>query len=203
MIHEPSTPRWIRWAGLIHAAAVLLTFSSCSSCSKQEVEETDYETMRKEMIQQQRDEQHTVNRMGSFEFTDSLTEGGHRYQYTIQRMPDDSLGIVTDSEGFRTVDNAIVLKVKRDGAQFFSRRFTRQAFRAGIAKEEFQHYVLMNLVFDRITPQGPKFVASVGEAETDELFVQFALTVGLDGSVEIMRHEMFEEDAIHRMEVKE
>ena len=67
--------------------------------------------MRKEMIQQQRDEQHTVNRMGSFEFTDSLTEGGHRYQYTIQRMPDDSLGIVTDSEGFRTVDNAIVLKV--------------------------------------------------------------------------------------------
>ena len=61
----------------------------------------------------------------------------------------------------------------------------------------------MNLVFDRITPQGPKFVVSVGEAETDELFVQFALTVGLDGSVEIMRHEMFEEDDIHRMEVKE
>ena len=82
---------------MIPAAAVMLTFSSCSSCSKQEVEETDYETMRKEMIQQQRDEQHTVNRMGSFEFTDSLTEGGHRYQYTIQRMPDDSLGIVTDS----------------------------------------------------------------------------------------------------------
>ena len=188
---------------MIPAAAVMLTFSSCSSCSKQEVEETDYETMRKEMIQQQRDEQHTVNRMGSFEFTDSLTEGGHRYQYTIQRMPDDSLGIVTDSEGFRTVDNAIVLKVKRDGAQIFSRRFTRQAFRSGIDQEEFRHYVLMNLVFDRITPQGPRFVASVGEAETDELFVQFALTVGLDGSVHIARHEMFEEDAIHRMEVEE
>lgn len=203
MMHFTSHHRRLCLAGIFPALLVLLTFSSCYSCGRQEVEEPDFDEMKREMILQQRDEQHTVHRMGSFEFTDSLSEGGHLYQYTIIRMPDDSLGVVTDSEGYRTVDNAITLKVKRDGVQMFSRRFTRKAFCAGISSEDFQHYVLLNMVFDRITPEGPKFVVSVGEAETDELFVQYALTIGLDGTVHVSRHEMFEEDDIRRIEVEE
>lgn len=196
-----NTLSYVAW--MFPSIFLLMTFASCNSCGKQEEEVLDYDEMQKEIIMQKHDEKSAINRMGSFDDADSISVDGHRYYYYISRMPDDSLGIVTDSEGYKTVDNAIVLKVKCDGMQIFSRRFTRQDFKAGISNDEFKHYVLMNMVFDRITPSGLRFMVSVGEAETDELFVQFALTIGLNGSINIARHEMFEEAEIHRVKVDE
>lgn len=197
---------------IIHGLAVSLpamllamNISSCSSCSSDKDAgnpEDSVKTEREQFIQASQ-EKSVVQKMGSYDVTESTSQGGHSYQYRIAREASDSLGIVVDSEGYRWADNAITLSVSCDGAPIFSRRFTRQAFKIGISDAMFSHYVLENIVFDKITPSGPRFVVSVGEAETDDMCVLFDMTIGMDGSVNITRREVFDEEEITRVESDE
>lgn len=193
-----SQPTVFRSIRIVALPAILLAMS-LSSCGSKEVQEQDVESTEKEMIIQERNAKKAVLRLGDYEHVDSISQNGHCYEYKITREADDSLGIVVDAEGFRSLDNYITLDIKRDGAPMFSKRFTRRAFKIGISDQEFSQYVLMNMVFDRITTSGLQFIVSVGAGSSDDMFVQYALTVGADGSTNIEPHEMFDEDEITRI----
>lgn len=141
-----------------------------------------------------------VIRLDRYEETDSLSGGTHRYGYHFVLEPDDSLGIVTDVDGYKAVDNAVRLSVKRDGKQIYNGRFTRRAFAEGITSEEMSHYVLLNMAFDRWTEQGLRFIVSVGMASADDVYKMFNLVIGADGSASIKpRDAFFDSDEIDRL----
>lgn len=192
----------IRTAKMWMLPAVLMV-ALMSSCGEKKNEEKTIEQQEKERVVQERDAKKDIIRMGDYEFVDSLKENGHRYEYKIERVADDSLGVVTDEEGYRTADNAITLTIKRDGAQMFSKRYTRRAFKIGISDEDFKQYVLMNMVYDRMTTSGMQFLVSLGVGSADDMFVQFSLTVGADGSTNIVSREVFDDEEIDRVEIEE
>jgi len=171
-----------------------------TSCGKKKADIIDADAQRAQLVKQENEQKREIIRFNPTQYTDSIKGSAHRYAYTIQRNPADSAQLIVDSEGYRAYDNTITLTVKRDGAQIFSRRFSRAAFKIGIGDEEFSHYVLMNMVYGRMTDNGPQFIVSLGEASNDDMFIQYALTVASDGSTNIVRHEIFEEDEISRVD---
>ncbi|MBQ0048630.1 MAG: DUF4738 domain-containing protein [Bacteroidales bacterium] len=173
---------------------------ACSSCGGEKQEEKTREEKEQEYVQREQDERNELIRFANTHFTDSCTYKGHRYCFTIDRQASDSLGIITDADGFRTVNNSIALTVSCDGTRIFSHVYTRGAFKIGINDKDFSHYVLMNMVFDRMTPVGPRFAVTVGVGSADDNYVQFALTVAPDGTTNIVPREVYEEDEIDRFE---
>lgn len=129
------------------------------------------------------------------DFKENKTEkaNGHTYAYSIIRTACDSLGIVTDTDGFRTVDNTIQLYITCDGALMFNKTFTRRAFKIGISDDVFRHYVLSNMAFNRMTTSGMQFDVTLSEGSADDMYIPFTLTVGPDGSTNIVQREAFEE----------
>lgn len=182
-------------------SALLASALAFSACGGKKEETRTQAQIERENVRRDQDERNEIIRFAHTNHTDSVSYNGHRYSYTIERQASDSLGIVTDAEGFRTVNNSITLSVRRDGARIFSHTYTRGAFKIGISDEDFSHYVLMNMVFDRMTPSGPRFAVTVGVGSADDNYVQFALTVAPDGSTNVTRLEVFEEDEIDRFEV--
>lgn len=173
---------------------------ACCSCGGNKQEDKTREEKELEYVQREQDERSEIIRFADTHFTDSCTYNGHRYSYTIDRQASDSLGIITDADGFRTVNNSISLSVRRDGASIFSHTYTRGAFKIGVSDSDFAHYVLMNMVFDCMTPVGPRFAVTIGVGSADDNYVQFALTVAPDGTTNIVPREVYEEDEIDRFE---
>ncbi len=184
----------VSWA-ILPALAIML-ISSCKE--KPQVDERSLEQKEKDMSVQERDAKKEVIRFEETSCRGSAKYGGHQYAYSIKREVDKSAPIVLDDEGYRTADNAITLIVNCDGVQIHSKRYTKSAFKIGVNEEDFKQYVLMNIAFDQVTPNGLRFIACIGVGSSDDMFVQFALTVGNNGSTNIEQHEFFEENEIDR-----
>lgn len=180
--------------------ALLTVGFMLASCGQKKDEEKTLEDLDREIAQQARDERAEIIRMPNVKENKSLQANGHTYAYSIIRTSCDSLGIVTDSDGFRTVDNSIQLYITRDGALMFNKTFTRRAFKIGISDREFSHYVLSNMAFDRATTSGLQFIVTLCEGSADDLYIPFALTVAPDGSTNIAHVDAFNEEDISRFE---
>ena len=188
----------IRKTGLYVFLGLLLSGSSIlgTSCRPDKKSVPDEDSVR---IAQSIKQKQEIFRMGGYEYVDSILENGHRYEYRISRQPADSSALVVEEEGFKSVDNVITLDVKRDGAPFFSRRLTRTAFQIDVDRNYFQQCILLNLVYDKPTETGLRFIASIGKGSDDDDYVQYAFILGYDGSTNIVHHEFFDEDEIDRM----
>lgn len=169
------------------------------SCEKKQ-EEKNIEEIEKEQVKQATDERAEIIRMPDIKENKSEKYNNHVYDYSIVRTACDSLGIVTDSDGFRTVDNTIQLYVKRDGVLILNKTFTRRSFKIGISDEEFSHYVLSNMSFNRMTPSGIQFDVTLSEGSVDDICIPFSLTVGPDGTINIAPREAFQDEDINRFE---
>lgn len=172
--------------------------SSCTRSSDADKVQT-IEEVEQKAYEQHVNQREEVYRMAATNDGESVAANGHTYAYRIARTPVDSLGIVTDTQGYKTVDNAISLAVSRDSAQVLSHRFTRAYFKPYLSASQYRHYVLMNMVYDRMTPQGMRFAVTLGEGSADDVFVQFALTVGSEGALTVAPLEVFEQDEIERI----
>lgn len=170
----------------------LITFLTASCSKKQETEKT-IEEIEKEQVRLEQDEREEIIRMPDFKENKTEKANGHTYAYSIIRTACDSLGIVTDTDGFRTVDNTIQLYITCDGALMFNKTFTRRAFKIGISDDVFRHYVLSNMAFNRMTTSGMQFDVTLSEGSADDMYIPFTLTVGPDGSTNIVQREAFEE----------
>ena len=191
----------LHYVGLVKPLfALALASVVFASCGKKQEPEQTVEEIERAIVQQARDEREEIIRMSDFKENGSCQKNGHSYAYTIARTACDSLGIVLDSDGYRTVDNAIQLYITCDGALMFNKTFTRRAFKIGISDESFQHYVLSNMVFSRMTTSGLQFDVTLCEGSDEDYYMQFALTVAPDGSTNIAPLDVFEDDEIDRFE---
>lgn len=175
--------------------AALLT--ACTSSSPK-TEEQDPELIQ---FEQERMLKNEIARLGDYTMTDSVSGGGHRYQYTITRTALDSVGVVTDEDGYRAYDNTISLSILRDGALFYHSTLTRSLFRPYLSADDYNQFILMNAVFEHVLGDGLRFIVSLGDgAANGDVFVQYALDLHGDGTTTISTHEMFEENEINRFE---
>ena len=112
---------------------------------------------------------------------------GSEYTCEIQRVPDDSLAMVTDETGQEFVDNRASLKIRRkDGSVFLSRTFTKSSFDACLNDDYRRTGILEGFVFDRVDDQSLVFAVSVSHPQTDE-YIPLVVRISRIGDVSIAR----------------
>lgn len=168
-------------------AAALTIQTACRNTSNAPVEEShqnEYETP---------DDQPTgIQRMNTYDFTDTVVISGHTYIYNIHREASDSLPTVSDDFGTSFADNIYHINIRRDGGQFYSHSFTKAAFVNMLTAEMKKHGVLDGMRCDT-TLDGLCFAASISQPQSD-LYQPFIITVAPDASTAITRDTRDEMD---------
>jgi hypothetical protein len=112
---------------------------------------------------------------------------GKTYKVEVNRLPNDSLPMVTDETGQKFVDNRISLVVRRaDGSVAIQKTFTKAAFDGYIDAGYRKAGILEGLVFDEVDDQQLKFAASVCLPQTDE-YIPLSVKIDNFGNVRIAR----------------
>lgn len=181
---------------ILFATIALALLASCNN--KPKTEPVDPELIE---FEQEKEQKSQIIKLGDYSTSGDVEAGGHTYHYTIERQSLDSLGVVTNNDGYQAYDNRLSLMVARNGASLYNSTLTRSQFRPYMGAEDYNQYILMNIVFDRVLGTDLRFIVSLGDAaDGGELFVQFALTIHADGTSTITQHEMYDEDELDRIE---
>lgn len=160
---------------LCTAAFTAMLFAACGGESEKK---TDASVSRPERTEPK------IVAMPTIDFSDSVKVGSHSIVYSLHREADDSLAIVKDEEGYEFYDNYYLLNIKKDGAQFFRRRFTKASFNAYI-DEGFRKYgVLDGFRFLEVKDGNICFSASVSYPESD-MVTPLMLSIAPDGSYSV------------------
>lgn len=115
------------------------------------------------------------------------------YHSYVSRTPDESLPHVTNEMGDIYMDNKIVVRLTRGGASVFDKIFTKNDFLAVVDADFLSKSVLEGIVYDKTTPQGIVYAASVCYPQTD-LYVPLSITITADGKMSIEKVDMLEEE---------
>ncbi len=140
-----------------------------------------------------------VQRMQPSRSDTSFVFKGRKHHSHVERMPDESLPTVTNTTGDTYADNQILLRLTCEGATWLEKRFTKADFASVVEPEFLQRSILEGLVFDRITPQGIRYAASVCYPRTD-LYIPLTLIVSPDGRISLDRVNELEDQEHHTSE---
>ncbi len=135
---------------------------------------------------------HGYQRMQESRTEQKVEFKGKDYTSLVNRTPDESLSRVKSQGGDIFVDNAIAVKLTRGVETIFARTFTKNDFASQLTGEFLQNSILEGIVFNKTTPQGIMYTASVCYPQTD-MFILFAITVSQDGRMTIEKDEQVEE----------
>jgi hypothetical protein len=122
----------------------------------------------------------------------TITYKGKEYRSSVVRRPDDSLPIVKNEQGEKFVDNSITLRITCGGKQIVDRVFTKESFASLVDAGFMKYAILEGLVYDKTTPQGIMYAASICYPQTD-LYVPLRLTVSADGKISMAKEELLED----------
>lgn len=122
----------------------------------------------------------------------TFTYKGKEYQSSVVRKPDESLPVVTNEQGEKFVDNRITLHISGGGGQLVDKVFTKESFASLIDAKFLKYAILEGLVFDRTTPRGMIYAASVCYPQSD-LYVPIRLTVTVDGKISMEKENLMED----------
>ena len=117
---------------------------------------------------------------------------GKDYRSFVSRTPDESLPHVTNEMGDTYMDNKIVLRLTRGGESVFNKTFTKNDFSSVVDADFLAKSVLEGIVYDKTTPQGIVYAASVCYPQTD-LYVPLSITITADGKMSIQKVDMLED----------
>ena len=117
---------------------------------------------------------------------------GKDYHIFLLRTPNDSLPHVTSEQGDVYLDNQIVLKLTRGVEHIFSKTFTKKSFSSFVDDTFFAKSILEGMVYDKTTPEGIVFAASVSYPQTD-LYVPISITITADGKMSMKKEELMED----------
>lgn len=111
------------------------------------------------------------------------TLGGHAYEIRIARHADKALPVVHDDMGAAYYDNRVDVTVTRDGAAFFSRAYTKEAFADFLSANESRGMVLLGMAYDpeRSNERAIHIGAQIGQIGIEE-GPAFSIEIPLDGS---------------------
>lgn len=141
--------------------------------------------------------QDSVNARGSQRMQVSKAEvnikfRGKDYHSSISRTPDEDLPLVKDERGNKFVDNKIQLRLTRGNEQVFNMTFTKKNFASIVGEDFLSNSILEGMVYNKTTPQGIVYAASVCYPQTD-LYVPISITITADGKMTMVREELLEE----------
>ena len=109
-----------------------------------------------------------VQRLGAYDYTDTVAIGGRTYVYSIHRESSDSLPTVVDDEGVTFTDNIYTLKVDTEGRTLFSRCFTKSDFAHLLSDEFLRKGILDGMAFEEEAPV-LRFAVCVSLPQSDML----------------------------------
>ena len=122
----------------------------------------------------------------------TITYKGREYRSSVVRRPDESLPVVTNEQGERFIDNSIALRITCGGKQIVDKVFTKESFASLVDARFLKYAILEGLVYDKTTPQGIIYAASICYPQSD-LYVPLRLTVSADGKISMAKEELLEE----------
>lgn len=126
----------------------------------------------------------------------TVTLGGSKYEVTVRREPDKDLPVVQDEFGGKYCDNRVSVTVTRDGAEFFSKSFTKEAFADFLTEAETKGTVLLGMAFDGVKTDSRAIClgAQVGEAGIGEGAL-FSVEIPLNGGALSIVRDMGQDTA--------
>lgn len=130
------------------------------------------------------DLQEGIQRMRTYDYSDSLQIGSRLYTYHIHREACDSLPKVTDDAGYVFADNIYRLTILKDGHPFFNRRFTKSSFAHLLSADFLRQGILDGFMCDTSQP-GLRFAVSVSYPQSD-MYQPFLLTIDEQGGMSIV-----------------
>lgn len=153
------------------------------------------ETSRKESVLATQDsiDVHGLQRMQTSKSEVDIQFKGKDYHSFVSRTPDESLPHVANEMGDTYVDNKIVLRLTRGNASVFNKTFTKNDFSSVVDAGFLAKSVLEGIVYDKTTPQGIMYAASVCYPQTD-LYVPLSITITADGKMTLKKVDVLEED---------
>ena len=113
-------------------------------------------------------------------------------QSSVVRRPDDSLPVVINEQGDKFVDNSITLRITSGGKSIVDKVFTKESFASLVDAKFMKHSILEGLVYDKTTPQGIVYAASVCYPQSD-LYIPLSITVSADGKISLAKEELLED----------
>ncbi len=134
----------------------------------------------------------SVQRMQVSESKVAISYKGKQYSSSVVRKPDSSLPVVQNDQGDRFSDNRITLQLTCGGSSIVNKTFTKDSFSSLVDANFLKHAILEGLVYDKVTPQGIRYVASICYPQTD-LYIPLSLTISADGRIAMAKEEMLED----------
>lgn len=136
-----------------------------------------------------------LQRMQTSKSEVDITYKGKDYHSFVSRTPDESLPHVTNDMGDTYLDNKIVLRLTRGNTSIFNKTFTKNDFSSVVDADFLAKAVLEGIVYDKTTPQGIVYAASVCYPQTD-LYVPLSITITADGKMTLTKVDALEEEYI-------
>lgn len=172
---------------IIHilVCASVIVFTACSSQDKNRKDGM-------QVLKQDSTEIAGPQRMQVSDVKTTFTYKGKEYRSSVVRRPDDALPIVRNEQGEKFVDNRITLRITCGGKQVVDKVFTKENFASLVDAKFMQYAILEGLVYDKTTPQGIIYAASVCYPQSD-LYVPIRLTITGDGKITMAKEELMEE----------
>ena len=136
---------------------------------------------------------HGLQRMQSSKAETDIKFKGRDYHSLVSRTPDESLPHVSNEMGDTYVDNKIVLRITRGSENVLNKTFTKNDFSSVVDAKFLSKSILEGIVYDKTTPEGIVYAASVCYPQTD-LYVTLSITVTADGKMSIKKVDMLEDD---------
>ena len=167
---------------IFYMIIALLTLNACTgkpSTTEQTSTQSEYET--------DDEKGDGIQRMHSYNFSDTILVNGKKYLYGIRRVASDSLPIVTDDEGTRYADNIYTIKITPYNGDCTEYTFTKRDFMSYLSPEFQRKGILDGMMCDKSLP-GFRFAVSVSLPQSD-MFEPLLLTIDLNGGISIVRDE--------------
>ena len=135
---------------------------------------------------------HGLQRMQTSKSETNFKFKGKDYHSFVSRTTDESLPHVTNEMGDTYVDNKIVLHLTRGNETVLNKTFTKNDFSSVVDAKFLSKSILEGIVYDKTTPQGIVYAASVCYPQTD-LYMPLSITITADGKMSIQKVDMLEE----------
>ncbi|MDR0938888.1 MAG: DUF4738 domain-containing protein [Mediterranea sp.] len=128
-----------------------------------------------------------VSRLQASRVEISVTFKGKEYHSLVSRVADESLPKVTSEMGDTYLDNTITLRLTTGGKTVVERVFTKKDFAAVVNDDTFlSKSILEGLVYDKTTPEGIVYSASVCYPGTD-MYIPLSITITADGRMKMAK----------------
>ena len=173
-----------------HSLVIFVLAISVAACTGKQKEQTNEEAV---AFQIDSVDAHGVQRMQVSQTENTVELRGKKYHLFIRRTPADSLARIKNETGDTYMDNQIVLRITRDkGEKVFSKTFTKNSFSSIVDEDFLSKSILEGMVFDKITPEGLTFAASVSYPQT-YLYFPITITIASSGKMSMKKEEAMED----------